>query len=135
MSYHTHVPPLIRQPSALKTSIRTSEFKTALVAALRTLEKPEQILSNVAVVQSFVKYAAVYLENIVKKAQKIDKLALLIDVFRTVCPDFNDTHRTLIAGMVEFMLSNGDIRKKPIKFFTRRVLAGLKVIAFPAARS
>lgn len=132
--FHPHVDPLVRLPAEFKLNIRTNEFKTFLIAALKKLENPEKIMSNIAVVQSFVKYAATYLENSVKKDQKIDKLALLLDVFRAVIPGFSEAHRVLIAGTVEFLLSNGDIRKKPLKFFSRRLVAGLKAAVLGPAQ-
>lgn len=133
--FHPHVDPLVRLPAEFKLNIRANEYKAFLIASLKQLESPEKIMTNVSVVQSFVKYAATYLENSVKKNQKIDKLALLLDVFRAVVPGFSEAHRVLVAGTVEFLLSNGDIRKKPLKFLFRRIVAGLKVMVTGPAHS
>lgn len=132
--FHPHVDPMVRLPAEFKLNIRTNEFKTFLIAALRQIENPERITENIVVLQSFVKYAASYLENSVKKDQKINKLDVLLSVFQVVCPGFSETHRVLVKGMVEFLLANGDIRKKPLKFFSRRLVAGLKVATLGPAQ-
>ena len=132
--FHPHVDPMVRLPAEFKLNIRTNEFKTFLIAALKKLENPERIMENIVVLQSYVKYAASYLENSVKKDQKINKLDVLLSVFQAVIPGFSETHRVLVKGMVEFLLTNGDIRKKPLKFFSRRLVAGLKATALGPAQ-
>ena len=118
MSYKPVSDPPVRIKGSLKAVKRRQEIKALILAQLKDCQlnrlDPE-----------LIKFIGNKIEALVKSNSGIKKLDMLYDIMQALFPDFSEVDRNLVKGILEFLLSNKDIRKRPIKFFLRSASAAV----------
>lgn len=120
-SYTKPTLPPIREKGSFRASKLRADIKALLIEQLDQIPREDKTKPHV------IKHIGCILENIVKTKQ-FDKMEIMIDVLKTKFAEFNEEDKRKVIEMVEFMLENGDIRKKPIKFFLRWFLNGFMYV-------